>query len=217
MSFLDRLLGRQPESRTDVRRQGAHRPSGFAEGTSSSHQLSDEQAIERYRYLLRTAPPETIEQAHAEAFARLTPEQRRLVLDGLSSELPLEERIDRDDPQSLARTATRAELRRPGTLERTFGGMNPGGTGVGLGGFMAGNFLSSVAGFVIGSAVADAIFNGGENEHDDQDSAEAADADQNAEAGTADYESGDSGYEAGGDIGGGFGGDFGGDFGGGDF
>ena len=28
----------------------------------------DEQAVERYRYLLRTAPPETIEEAHAEAF-----------------------------------------------------------------------------------------------------------------------------------------------------
>ena len=32
---------------------------------------ADEQAIARYRYLLRTAPPEAIEQAHAEAFARL--------------------------------------------------------------------------------------------------------------------------------------------------
>jgi hypothetical protein len=28
-----------------------------------------------------------------------------------------------DDPQSLARLATRAEVRRPGTMERTFGGM----------------------------------------------------------------------------------------------
>jgi hypothetical protein len=33
---------------------------------------SDEAAVERYRYMLRTAPPETIELAHAEAFAKLT-------------------------------------------------------------------------------------------------------------------------------------------------
>ena len=46
---------------------------------TSQGQAGDEQAIERYRYMLNTAPPETIEQAHAEAFARLTPEQRRLV------------------------------------------------------------------------------------------------------------------------------------------
>jgi hypothetical protein len=31
-------------------------------------QSADEQAIARYRYMLKTAPPETIEQAHAEAF-----------------------------------------------------------------------------------------------------------------------------------------------------
>ena len=37
----------------------------------------DEAAIARYRYMLKTAPPETIEQAHAEAFAQLTPEQRQ--------------------------------------------------------------------------------------------------------------------------------------------
>ena len=29
----------------------------------------DEQALARYRYMLKTAPPETIEQAHIEAFA----------------------------------------------------------------------------------------------------------------------------------------------------
>ena len=28
----------------------------------------DEQALARYRYMLKTAPPETIEQAHVEAF-----------------------------------------------------------------------------------------------------------------------------------------------------
>ena len=41
-------------------------------------QSADEQAVERYRYMLRTAPPESSERAHEEAFARLTPEQRRL-------------------------------------------------------------------------------------------------------------------------------------------
>ena len=39
----------------------------------------DAQALERYRYLLRTAPPHAIERAHAEAFARLTQEERSQV------------------------------------------------------------------------------------------------------------------------------------------
>src|SRR5688500_19125245 len=118
MGFLDRLFGRdEPEQQQpDPARQAPRR------GAVDGEQLTDERALERYRYLLRTAPPEAIEQAHAEAFAQLTPAQRRLVLEGLNGDLPPGERADRDDPQSLARMATRAELRRPGTLERTFGG-----------------------------------------------------------------------------------------------
>jgi hypothetical protein len=168
----------------------------------------DEQAVERYRYLLRTAPPDAIEQAHTEAFTQLTPEQRRLVLEGLSADLPAHERSDRDDPRSLARMATRAEMRRPGTMERTFGGMNPAG-GIGMGGLMAGSFLSTIAGVVIGTAVADAIFNdGGDGEGSSDGSEGESDQGDNAD-------SGDSGDFSGGDDFGG--GDFGGDFGGGDF
>jgi hypothetical protein len=171
--------------------------------------VTDEQAVERYRYLLRTASPEAIEEAHAEAFAQLTPEQRRLVLEGLSSDLPPRERTDRDDPQSLARLATRAELRRPGTLERTFGGMNASGTGIGLGGFLAADFLSTIAGVVVGSAIADAIFNDGGYEQGSADGSVAEEG-PSTDAADAGYDSGDPGFDADGDLGGG-------DFGGGEF
>jgi hypothetical protein len=124
---------------------------------------TDEQAIERYRYMLRTAPPGLIEQAHAEAFARLTPAQRGMVLEQLQRATPEAERTAAsaiqgrapDDPASLARLATRAEVRQPGTIERIFGA---GGGGMGPGGFMAGAFLSSLAGTVIGSMVAQQFF-----------------------------------------------------------
>jgi len=161
MSIFDQLLGHRPNPGTDSQRPARPHLTGVAEATPSAGQLTDEQAVERYRYLLRTASPETIEEAHAEAFAQLTAEQRRLVLEGLSSDLPPQERTNRGDPQSLARLATRAELRRPGTLERTFGGMNASGTGIGLGGFLAADFFSTIAGVVIGSAIAEAIFNDG--------------------------------------------------------
>jgi hypothetical protein len=166
MNTLDQILGRRSEPRAESQRRAA------AGGAPAMDQPSAEQAIERYRYLLRTATPEAIEEAHAEAFAQLTADQRRLVLEGLSSELPPRERTDRDDPQSLARMATRAELRRPGTLERTFGGIGPGG----LGGFLAADFLSTIAGVVVGSAIADAIFNDGGYEQGNADGAEATDA-----------------------------------------
>ena len=118
--------------------------------------LTDKQAIERYRYMLRTAPPETIEQAHAEAFAQLDERQRRAVLEELRQATPERERAAarEDDPETLARLATRAEVRRPGTLERAFGGAG----GPGFGGLLAGSFLSSLAGTVIGSMIAREFF-----------------------------------------------------------
>lgn len=138
MGLFDRILGEPP------RQPPTTAPS------------DDEQAIARYRYMLRTAPPEAIEQAHTEAFARLTPEQRRMVLEQLRAATPETERTALtpvlSDPKELARYATRAEIRQPGTLERTFGAMPAGG--VGIGGLLAGSLLGSMAGTVLGTAIA---------------------------------------------------------------
>ena len=213
MGILDRLFGRgnppewhgQPTSPT---------------GSFPPARSADEQAIERYRYLVRTAPPETIEEAHAEAFAQLTPEQRRLVLAELSRELPERERAASaghgDDPRSLARLATRAELRQPGALERAFGGMAA--PGIGLGGLIGGSFLGSFAGMLVGSAIADQFFN---DTGYDQSSETGEAAGAQDTAGDSFGDPGDAGSDAGGtgDLAGGWdsGGAFGGDIGGGDF
>ncbi|MBA3450870.1 MAG: hypothetical protein H0T18_06635 [Chloroflexia bacterium] len=187
-----------------------------------SRQMSpDEQAVDRYRYLLRTAPPETIEEAHAEAFAKLTPEQRRMVLQELDSTLTPAERASGvaydEDPRSLARLATRAEVRQPGTLERTWSGM-PAMGGMGMGGLMMNSFMGTIAGVFVGSMIADAFLG---NSGYDQGSADGT-GDASAEGGdfadSGDAGAGDSGGfgDFGGDAGG-FGDFGGGDFGGGDF
>ncbi|MEK8226557.1 hypothetical protein NKG05_11425 [Oerskovia sp. M15] len=54
------------------------------------------------------------------------PEQRQRVLADLGQDLPQSERAASDDPSSLARMATRAEIRNPGTLERSFAGRQGG-------------------------------------------------------------------------------------------
>ncbi len=183
MGFLDRLLGRKQDTR---QRRG---PAASA----------DDRAIERYRYLLQTAPPEQIEQAHEEAFAQLTPEQRREVLAALAAETPEGERTTDDDPRSLARMATRVEMRQPGTLERSFGGRR----GVGMGGIFAGSMLGSIAGVFIGTAIAQQML--ADDPAGDPGSDESAAGDQGMES------------DGGGFDGGGFGGDFGGGFDGGGF
>ncbi|WP_414172527.1 hypothetical protein [Clavibacter tessellarius] len=110
MGFLDRLLGR--DEQPDDRRGSAPAP---------RERSADEVAVERYRYLLRTAPPERIEEVHLEAFRKLTPEQREILFRQLSSDAAEGDAPTDDRPESLARSATRSEMRAPGTLERTLG------------------------------------------------------------------------------------------------
>jgi hypothetical protein len=177
-------------------------------------QSEDERAVERYQYLLRTAPPETLEEAHAEAFARLTPEQRQLVLHQLVNVSPDAKLLDasgRDDPRALARAATRAEMRNPGTLERSFSQASS--PGMGGAGMMAGNFMSTIAGVMVGSAIANAFFNDAGSADDGGQGEGDLGAQGSSDGGS--FDSGEAATDAGG-----FGdfGDFGGaDFGGGDF
>jgi hypothetical protein len=81
----------------------------------------DDAAVERYRHLLCAAPPAHLEEAHADAFAGMTPARRRHVLTSLVRGAPSGERGAACDPRTLARLAVRAEVRRPGTLARVLG------------------------------------------------------------------------------------------------
>ncbi|WP_369140136.1 hypothetical protein [Modestobacter versicolor] len=250
MGLLDRLLGRDrghrpPDGPSGDRGYGYAAPDA-GPPRARAGQSDDERAIERYRYLLRTAPPDQVEAAHAEAFGKLTPEQRRQVLEQLSAGVPAGERPRGDDPRSLARAATRAEFRQPGFLERTFsgggygqggygqggygqGGYGRGGMGgMGMGSMIGGSLLGTVAGVVVGSAVADALFDtglgdgglfgGGDEEAYAEGYQDGEQADAGGQEDAAGYDAG--GYEDGGGVdGGGFdGGGFdGGGFDGGDF
>ena len=188
MGFLDRLFGTEAPR---ARRQDAPPPPN-----------SDAQALDRYRYMVRTAPPEVLEQAHAEAFEKLTPEQRRQVIAGLAQSAPPGEAAaiaatPLDDTSALARTATRAEIRQPGSMERTLGG---------AGGGFGGSLLSSFAMGFVGSMVASSFFSamggfGGDNGEPGA-SAEDTEADQDGDQ-LADY-GGDGGDDGGFDGGGDF-------------
>lgn len=181
MGFLDRLFG------TPGRDDGSARPRRRPPN-------EDERAVERYRYLLRTAPPETIEQVHAEAFARLSEAQRALLYEELSKGSGTGERPLSSEPATLARAATRKEMRDPGSLERTLAGSAGPQGGPSFGAMVGSSLLGTVAGYVIGSALVSAFL--------------PWDGGASAEA------NGESPSDAGGDF---SGGDYGADFGGGDF
>lgn len=124
----------------------------------------DQAAIEKYKYMLRTAPPQDMERAHAAAFSRLTPQQRALLQAELSDQLPVAERPVSDQPQDLARAATRAEVSRPGFMEKILGSSSgrsrmAGGLAAGAGGLGVG-LLGGVAGAFIGTALAGPLLEG---------------------------------------------------------
>lgn len=195
MGFLDRLFGTEPDR--DV-------PPVPGRGSAAAARSDDEIALERYRYLLRTAPPETIEAVHREAYAALTEPQRRLLLTELAAAAPAGEAPRSSDPADLAQAATRAELRQPGTLERAY-------QGPGFLSMVGSSMLGTIAGYVVASALVSAFL-----PSSDAGTEAGADDSGDADAGSADAGA-DTGF--GGDIGGGFGdfGDFGGDVGGFDF
>ncbi len=227
MGFLDKLFGREEKPRHSsggMFGQGqGHPQQGYPQGGQQPRYgapprpaaSEDDRAVARYTYLLRTAPPEQLERVHAEAFEQLTPEQRQQVLGRLSQDLPPGEAPTTDNPQDLARAATRAEMRQPGYMQRSF-------AGPGLGSMMAGSMLGTIAGVVIGSAIAQSLFGGYESSPEaagvGEDTGAGADGGDAGGEGGEGGDAGGEGGEAGGtDSGGDFGADAGGDFGAGDF
>ena len=225
MGFLDRLFGSdQPERQIPaVPQNDGYGRSAYGQSDRPANQppqSEDQLAIERYRYLLRTAPPETIEQVHAEAFAKLTEPQRQQVLAELSAGLSPFEQPRSSNPQDLARAATRAEYMNPGFMERTLGSQaGPGGRqGPSMGSMIGSSILGTVVGYVIGSALVSAFMAPAFADQGSGDgSGESGDSGSESGAGTeaagADAGAGDTGWgDAGAGDMGGFG-DFGGDFG----
>jgi hypothetical protein len=221
MGFLDRLFGGDDSARQapPVPQNRYGRPgSGYDRQAPANEppKSEDELAIERYRYLLRTAPPETIEQVHAEAFSKLTEPQRQQVLAELSAGLPPSEQPRSTDPQAMARAATRAEYTNPGFMERTLG---PQRQGPSFGSMLGSSILGTVVGYVIGSALVSSFMAPAFADDQGYDDG-SADAGTEGHGETAPDASqagwGDTGSGWGGDTGGadagGFG-DFGGDFG----
>ena len=103
MGLLDRLLrGRPPPDARDAR------------------PLTAEEAVARWRYLLGTAPPEALSEAHARGIEGLGEMARVEVLQRLRAALSALEpgAVVPGEPALLLRAAARAERRAPGFLER---------------------------------------------------------------------------------------------------
>jgi len=74
--------------------------------------------VHQYRFLLRTAPLDAVEAAHAEALATLDPTARRAVLEAVRRGLVAGQRLGPDDVQQLAHLVAVGERREPNAFLR---------------------------------------------------------------------------------------------------
>lgn len=110
----------------------------------------DDMVLRRYRHLLGTAPIESIEQAHAEAFGELHDPERAAIYEELSRGSGTGERPLSSEPATLARSASRAERRAPGSMESALRAADD------RGGF-AGSLVDPVVDHVAGSPLVSAF------------------------------------------------------------
>ncbi len=96
MGLRERILGRKVELEPEPA------PAGVPD--------RDAAAVEQYEQLLRTAPPDVLEQAHVEAFERLTPAQLDLLYERLTATATTDATSDQPTP------ARRASRTRPPEL-----------------------------------------------------------------------------------------------------
>src|SRR5215218_9185795 len=173
MGFLDRLFGRKEEP------QGQAAAPTYPSHGDREYQPSnaDEQALQRYRYMLRTAPPETIEQAHEEAFAKLAT------------------RSEIRQPGSIERI-----------FGGTGRGPGMGGMGGTLLGSLAAGFVGSIIAQQFLSSMGDDAFGEGDTSEQSGNDETDNTGDDSGDYGSDDYGSGDfgGGDFGGGDFGGGF-------------
>src|SRR5689334_6282289 len=107
MGLLDRLLrGRRPPDPQDTR------------------PLTPDQALARWRYLVRAAPPEALAEAHGRGLDTLAELPRAEVLQRLRAAVSALEPgvVVPGDQAVLLRASARAERRAPGFLERALAG-----------------------------------------------------------------------------------------------
>ena len=83
---------------------------------AQSSEPMEDQAVRQYRYLLRTAPQDALEAAHADALSAIGPLHRETVLRTVQTELVVGAHLEVDDIGPLAHLMTLGERRSPGVL-----------------------------------------------------------------------------------------------------
>jgi hypothetical protein len=83
------------------------------------HPEGEDPVVRQYRFLLRQAPPDAVEAAHAEALTHVGDEERRVLLPAVQRGLLAGDRLQPDDTSQLAHLIVVGERRAPSAFLST--------------------------------------------------------------------------------------------------
>ncbi len=101
--------------------------------------ITGEEAVKNYQAVAGRLSPQELEDSAAEAYERMTPDQRRQFSQFLQEQSGGETVQISDDPRSLAQTTSRLQSEQPDGIAGLLGGMGGSGLGGMLGGVLGGN------------------------------------------------------------------------------
>ncbi|GAC1386038.1 MAG: hypothetical protein NVSMB42_06200 [Herpetosiphon sp.] len=96
--------------------------------TNDTH-FNPQDVQDRYRYMLRNAPPEVVDQAHQQMMQQLSPDQRQQLATQMYQSMPqqnMQQQFDPrqlvQNPQMMGQMMRQTEQQNPGILDQVFGG-----------------------------------------------------------------------------------------------
>jgi len=123
--------------------------------------ISGEEALNNYQAVAGRLSPQELEDSAAEAYERMSPEERRQFAQFLNERSSVQFDQISDDPRDLARMTSRVQAQQPDGIAGLLGGMMGGGMGSMLGGNTSGGMGGMLSGLMGGDDDRDGRQRGG--------------------------------------------------------
>jgi hypothetical protein len=136
-SLLSGLFGGQDDE-TQSRSRAQDFVSRYEQGPPHEG-ISDEEALNNYQAVAGRLSPQELEDSAAEAYERMSPQERREMAQFLNDRSSVTFDQVPDDPRGLARMTSRVQSQQPDGVAGLLGGMMGGGMGGMLSGLMGGD------------------------------------------------------------------------------
>jgi hypothetical protein len=157
-SLLKGLFGEQDDD--DTQRNRAQDFISRYEQGAPYDGISDDEVMDNYQRVAGRLSSQQFEDSAAEAYARLSPQERQQFANYLQQQGGANASFNYDDPRQLAQYTSRVHQEQPDGLAGLLGGVGGGGLGGLLGGALGGGQGRGQSGNMLGNPIAKAVMGG---------------------------------------------------------